>query len=51
MIAAGIHMSAGILRDGKQKPIGQFMPKHLMIDVELVTPENAKDFYFPESVY
>ena len=51
MIAAGIHTSASILRDGKQKAIGQFMPKHLMIDVELVTPENAKEFYFPDSVY
>jgi ribose transport system substrate-binding protein len=51
MIAAGIHMSASILRDGKQKAVGQFMPRHLMIDVELVTPENAKDHYFPDSVY
>ncbi len=51
MIAAGIHLSAGILRDGKQKAINQFMPKHLTLDVELVTPENAKQFYFPDSVY
>jgi ribose transport system substrate-binding protein len=51
MIAAGIHLAASNLRDGRQKLIGQFMPKHMTIDVELVTPENAKDFYFPESVY
>lgn len=51
MIAAGIHTAASNLRDGKVKEVGKFMPKHLMIDVELVTPENAKDFYFPDSVY
>jgi ribose transport system substrate-binding protein len=51
MIAAGIHTSASILRDGKQKAINQFMPKHITIDVELITPENAKDYYFPDSVY
>jgi hypothetical protein len=27
------------------------MPRHLLLDVELITPENAKDFYFPDSVY
>lgn len=51
MIAAGIHMAVSTLRDGKRAEVMQFMPKHLMIDVELVTPENAKEFYFPESVY
>ncbi len=51
MIAAGIHLAASNLRDGRQKFIGQFMPKHITIDVELVTPENAKEFYFPDSVY
>lgn len=51
MIAAGIHLGASTLRDGRQKLIGQFMPKHMMIDVELVTPDNAKQFYFPDSVY
>jgi ribose transport system substrate-binding protein len=51
MIAAGVHMAASALRDGKQDRVKQFMPKHMMIDVELVTPENAKQFYFPDSVY
>ena len=51
MIAAGIQMSVSTLRDGNRKAISQFMPKHMMIDVELITPENAKDYYFPDSVY
>ncbi len=51
MVAAGIHTAVSIMRDGKQAEISKFFPRHLMIDVELITPENAKDFYFPESVY
>jgi ribose transport system substrate-binding protein len=51
MIAAGIHIAVSNLRDGKAKAIGEFMPKHMMIDVELITPENAEQYYFPESVY
>jgi ribose transport system substrate-binding protein len=51
MIAAGIHMAASTLRDGNKDQVLQFTPKHLMIDVELITPENAKAYYFPESVY
>lgn len=51
MIAAGIHIGASALRDGKRKLVSQFLPKHLMLDVELITAENAKDFYFPDSVY
>jgi ribose transport system substrate-binding protein len=51
MIAAGIHLAASALRDGKQTDVGQFMPKHLTQDVDLVTPDNAKGFYFPDSVY
>lgn len=51
MIAAGIHEAASALRDGNKAQVLEFMPKHLMIDVELITPENAKDYYFPESVY
>jgi ribose transport system substrate-binding protein len=51
MIAAGIHDAASALRDGKRKQVSQFLPKHLMLDVELITPENAKDYYFPDSVY
>lgn len=51
MIAAGIHMAVSNLRDGKEKQLGEFLPKHMLIDVELITPENAKNYYFPDSVY
>lgn len=50
MIAVGIQTAAGILRAGKEEAL-QYMPKHLMIDVELITPENAKDYYFPDSIF
>lgn len=51
MIAAGIHIAVSNLRDGKTKQVAEFMPKHMVIDVELITPENAGQYYFPESVY
>lgn len=51
MIAAGIHECVSALRDGNREKIMEFMPRHLLIDVELITPENAKRFYFPDSVY
>jgi ribose transport system substrate-binding protein len=51
MIAVGMHLAAASLRDGKAKERSQFMPKHILLDVELVTPENAKNYYFPDSVY
>jgi ribose transport system substrate-binding protein len=51
MIATGIHMAATVMQGGNREKIMEFMPKHLMIDVELITPENAKQYYFPESVY
>jgi ribose transport system substrate-binding protein len=51
MIAAGIHTAVSNLRDDKRKQISEFMPKHIMLDVELITPDNAKDYYFPNSVY
>jgi len=51
MIAVGVHMCVSNLRDGKAKQLGQFMPRHIKLDVELITPENARDHYFPESVY
>lgn len=50
MIAVGVSTAASMLRAGKEEA-KKFMPKHLMIDVELITPENAKDYYFPDSVY
>lgn len=51
MIATGIHMAVSNLRDGKKDEVTQFMPRHMKLDVELITPDNAKDFYFPDSVY
>jgi len=51
MIATGIQLAVGILRDGHRAKIMPFMPKHLMIDVELITPGNAAEYYFPESVF
>ena len=50
MIGFGIQTAAGILHAGKNEA-KKYMPRHVMIDVELVTPENAKDFYFPDSIY
>lgn len=51
MIATGIHLAASSLRDGQLSKVKQFLPRHMMIDVELVEQNNAKDFYFPDSVY
>lgn len=51
MIATGIEIAASALKGGnvaKKKP---YLPKHIMIDVEMITPENAKDYYFPDSIY
>ncbi|HEX4053807.1 MAG TPA: ABC transporter substrate-binding protein [Tepidisphaeraceae bacterium] len=51
MIAEGIHLAASTLRDGHGKEVSQFVPRHMMIDVELVTPDNAGRYYFPDSAY
>lgn len=51
MIAAGIQLAASDLRDGDVDQINPFMPRHLILDVELITPENARQYYFPNSVY
>ncbi len=51
MIAVGIHEAVSILRDGKRTEILKFFPRHITLDVELVTPENAQQYYFPDSVY
>jgi ABC-type sugar transport system substrate-binding protein len=51
MIAVGMHLAAASLQGGKAKERAQFMPKHILLDVELVTPENAKNYYFENSVY
>jgi len=51
MIAAGIHLAASALRDNNQKQISQFLPKHMVLDVDLITPENAAEYYYPDSAY
>ena len=50
MIAFGMLTAAGMLHAGKEEA-KKFVPKHVMIDVSLITPENAKQFYFPDSIY
>ena len=50
MIGFGINTAAAMLRAGKDNS-KRYMPRHVMIDVELITPDNAKDFYFPDSIY
>ena len=47
---ASAGLTAHLLRAGKDEA-KKYMPKHMKLDVELVTPENAKDFYFPDSIY
>ncbi|HTQ11741.1 MAG TPA: ABC transporter substrate-binding protein [Fimbriimonadaceae bacterium] len=51
MVADAIQTTVSILRDGKKDKILQFTPRHTMIDVEMITPDNAKDFYFPDSTF
>jgi ribose transport system substrate-binding protein len=50
MIAAGMHVAASALTAGKDR-VAQFMPRRLVMDVELVTSDNADRYYFPDSVY
>jgi ribose transport system substrate-binding protein len=51
MVAAGIQLAVATLRDGHRKAEAAFLPRHLLIDVELITAENAQGYYFPQSVY
>lgn len=50
MIAFGAQTAAAILRAGKDKS-KQYIPHHVMIDLDVITPDNAKSFYFPDSIY
>ncbi len=51
MVATGMFLATSALRDGNVKEKSAFLPRHMLIDVELVTPENAGRHYFPNSVY
>lgn len=51
MIAAGMHLAVSALQGGKLTEVKQFLPRHIKIDVDLVEPANAAQYYFPNSVY
>jgi ribose transport system substrate-binding protein len=51
MAAQAIQTAVSMLRDGKKDQIMKFTPRHMMIDVEIILPDNAKNFYFPDSVF
>ncbi|MBS1714988.1 MAG: ABC transporter substrate-binding protein [Armatimonadetes bacterium] len=51
MIATGMSIAVSALNGGNLDKKRPFLPRHLMLDVELVTPDNAKNYYFPDSVY
>lgn len=50
MIGFGIETAAAMVRAGADKS-KQFMPHHVVIDLDAITPENAKSYYFPDSIY
>jgi ribose transport system substrate-binding protein len=50
MIAVGMQTASAMLKAGLENT-KKYMPRHLVLDVELITPENAQDFYFPDSIY
>ena len=50
MIAMGMQLAVASLSVGKEKAM-QFTPRHILIDVELIEPGNAKNYYFPDSIY
>ena len=50
MIGMGVQTAAAMLHAGKENAL-KYTPKHLVIDSDLVTPDNAKDYYFPDSIY
>lgn len=50
MIGFGIATTVGMLRAGKERA-RPYTPRHIVLDLDLITPENAKEYYFPDSVY
>jgi ribose transport system substrate-binding protein len=48
-IPAHLFLDEALLRDGTE-PAAQGQ-RHIKLDVHLITPENAAEFYFPDSVY
>lgn len=51
MIATGIHLAVASLQNANREKIREFLPKHLVIDCEVVTPKNARDYHFPDCPY
>ena len=51
MVGFAMHETVSNLRDGSSDTISKFMPRHLKIVVELITPENAENYYFPDSPF
>ena len=50
MIAVGISIVATIMEGGRDSVLS-YMPKYIPLPVDLITPENAKQYYFPDSIY
>jgi ribose transport system substrate-binding protein len=51
MVGEGIDICANSLRDGHLDKVKQVLPRRMKIDVEIIDKDNAKDHYFPDSVY
>lgn len=51
MIATGMEIASTVLAGGQRARKLEFIPQHLLIDVDLVLPGNAKRYYFPSSIY
>jgi ribose transport system substrate-binding protein len=49
MIKTGIERAIADLKAGKKG--GAAPQEKVVIDIDLITKENAKDFYFPDSIY
>lgn len=51
MIADGIKAAVETLTSTKKEDLKNFKPKNIDVKIDLVEPSNAKDFYFPDSVF
>lgn len=51
MIADGIKTAVETLKGTKKEDLKSFKHKDIEIKIDLIKPANAKDFYFPDSVY
>ncbi len=51
MIADGIKAAVETLKGTKKEDLKNFKHKDIDVKIDLVEPANAKDFYFPDSIY